>query len=329
MREAVNGKNDILLDVRGLSIFFRTRAEPVRAVEDVSFDIEAAETVALVGESGCGKSITALALAGLLPPSAYLAAGEIRFKARDITRLRGRALRELRGAEMAYIFQDPAASLNPVFRIGAQIAEALRPRPSGAEALKAAEQLLRKVGFASPARQAGAYPHQLSGGMQQRAMIAMALAGKPELLIADEPTTALDVTIQAQILEMLGRLQSEFGMAILLITHNLALVAGTANRIFVMYAGRIVESGPARDILRGAAHPYTRGLLGAVPRLQRASGKAQPIRGAVPAPGRMPEGCRFHPRCDFAGGVCRAEEPREERIAEGRTIRCHFWRQIS
>ncbi len=312
-----------LLDVDALRVFFRTRADPIRAVDGVSFDVAPGETVALVGESGCGKSVTALALTRLVSPPGTVVGGRIRFAGEDLLTISPARLRQVRGASIAYVFQEPASSLNPVFRVGWQIAESLRLHRPGTDIRAEVPLLLERVGLPDPARAARAYPHELSGGMQQRAMIAMALACRPALLVADEPTTALDVTIQAQILELLVRLQAETGMAILLITHNLGLVAGVARRVNVMYAGRIVESGPVEPLLTRPAHPYTRGLLAAVPRLSGPRGRLAGIPGAVPDPARLPSGCPFHPRCPMARPVCRREDPGPVRPGEGRTTRCH------
>ncbi|MCX6994026.1 MAG: ABC transporter ATP-binding protein [Kiritimatiellaeota bacterium] len=317
---------DNLLNVDQLSVFFRTRTEPVRAVNGVSFSVAPGETVALVGESGCGKSVTALALTRLVAKPGYVAGGNIRFAGRDVLAMDPAQLRQMRGAEIAYIFQEPATSLNPVFRVGWQIAEALKLHRAGIAVRAEVISLLNRVGLPDPERRLNAYPHELSGGMQQRVMIAMALACRPRMLVADEPTTALDVTIQAQILDLLVRLQEELGMAILLITHNLGLVAGVARRVNVMYAGRIVERGPVEQILGQSAHPYTRGLMAAVPRLSGGKTRMIGIPGAVPNPARLPTGCPFHPRCPKAQALCRQEDPIETIITEDHRVRCHFWK---
>lgn len=318
-----------LIEVEGLNVYFGSRERPVRAVDGVEFVIREGETVALVGESGCGKSVSSMAMARLVPePPGFYAGGRIRYRGKNVLEMDLRELQALRGNEIAYIFQDPGASLNPVFRIGYQIGEAIRLHRKGMNERKEVAELLRLVGMADPERAARAYPHELSGGMQQRAMIAMALACRPRLLVADEPTTALDVTIQAQILDLLASLQKELGMAILLITHNLGLVAGTAHRVEVMYAGRIVESGPAETVLSMPRHPYTKGLLDAVPRLSGSQGRLKGIDGVVPNPARPPAGCRFHPRCPLCREVCREREPVVESVADGHTSRCHFWREL-
>lgn len=325
--------NNNLLTVDKLSVFFRTRREPVRAVNGASFSISSGETVALVGESGCGKSVTALALTRLVAEPGYVSGGAIQFAGRDVLTMDQKQLRQLRGAEIAYIFQEPATSLNPVFRIGWQIAESFYLHQKGRAVREEVVRLMKLVGLSDPERRRRAYPHELSGGMQQRVMIAMALACRPRLLVADEPTTALDVTIQAQILDLLTRLQAELGMAILLITHNLALVSGIARRVNVMYAGRVVEWGLVEDVLTQPAHPYTRGLLAAVPRLSGGVSRMAGIAGAVPNPAHLPSGCPFHPRCPKAQARCQVEdpletaitsEPREPRGKHG--VRCHFWK---
>ena len=322
------GRAPVLLDVRGVRVYFRTEdaARPVKAADDVSVTIREAETVALVGESGSGKSVTALALARLLPGAGYQAGGTVRFEGEAVEAMSERRLRALRGGRIAYIFQEPATSLNPVFTVGAQIAEAVRahgrtPNPD-AEAVR----LMRLVGLPDPERRCRAYPHEMSGGMQQRVMIAMALACKPRLLVADEPTTALDVTIQAQILELLAGLQARLGMAILLITHNFGLVARLAQTLHVMYAGRIVESGPTRAVLTDPKHPYTAALLRAVPRLRAPAGELVDVRGAIPSLADLPPGCAFHPRCPKAVARCREEAPAEDSCGVGRSVRCHCWR---
>lgn len=319
--------NKALLEVEDLRTYFRAGAEPVRAVDGVSFAVRQGETVALVGESGCGKSVTALSLARLVSqPPGYYAGGRVVFAGRDVLAMGEDELRRLRGKEISYVFQEPAESLNPVFRIGYQVGEAIRLHRPGANLREEILGLLRLVGLPDPEQRMDAYPHELSGGQQQRAMIAMALACSPKLLVADEPTTALDVTIQAQIMQLLRSLQEQLGMAVLLITHNLGLVADVAHRINVMYAGRIVEAGPAESVLSSPKHPYTRALLDAVPRLEGVSGRLRGIEGNVPNPGALPPGCKFHPRCPKCQAVCREREPAEESAGEGHVVKCHFWR---
>ncbi len=323
-----------LLEVEDLRVYFATGGAPARAVDGVSLALGRGEAVALVGESGCGKSVTALALARLAPsPPAVIAGGSIRFEDRDVLAMTDADLRELRGARIAYVFQEPGAALNPVVRVGRQVAEALRLHRPETAVGEEVVNLLRLVGLPDPERVRRAYPHELSGGMQQRAMIAMALACRPALLVADEPTTALDVTIQAQIMELLARLQQELGMALLLITHNLGLAAGFAGRIYVMYAGRIVETGPTGQVLTKPRHPYTRALLEAVPSLAGAPAGLRGIPGSVPAPDRMPAGCRFHPRCPQCRDLCRAREPELAEAGPGHAARCWVrpedWNRLS
>lgn len=315
-----------LLSVNDLRVYFRTRADPVRAVDGASFNISGGETVALVGESGCGKSITALALTRLIPAPGFYAGGSIMFEGRDVSGLDMKGLRRMRGAEISYIFQEPSSSLNPVFTIGYQIAEAINLHRKGLNVRNETIKLLEMVGLADAGRRLRSYPHELSGGMQQRVMIAMALACRPKLLVADEPTTALDVTVQAQILDLLKRLQAKFGMAVLLITHNLGLVADMARRVNVMYAGRVVESGLTEEILAAPRHPYTRGLLAAVPRLDSAAKRMNGIPGAVPNPVSLPQGCKFHPRCSSATDLCRRSEPEEDHVSATHGVKCHYWK---
>ncbi len=300
---------------------------PIRAVDGACFSIQPGETVALVGESGCGKSITALSLARLVPLPGRIAGGRITLGEIDVLGMGEAELRALRGADISYVFQEPATSLNPVFKVGFQIKEALRLHREDVNFREEAANLLRMVGIADPAERLAAYPHQLSGGMQQRVMLAMALACRPRLLVADEPTTALDVTVQAQILDLLMDLQARLGMAILLITHNLGLVAGVAEKVNVMYAGRIVEAGATEHVLRRPLHPYTRGLLAAVPRIDAPPGRLAGIRGTVPSPNRLPSGCPFHPRCDLADDFCRQQAPDVFQTDEpGHCVRCHYWK---
>ncbi len=314
-----------LLEIENLSVEFRAGNRTVRAIDGVSLTVQEGETVCLVGESGSGKSVTALAIGRLLAPNARITTGEIRLAGREVTRLGPRELCSLRGAQVAYVFQEPAVALNPVMRIGAQILEVLRVhRPDFATSAEVV-RLLGLVGIAAPAERARDYPHQLSGGMLQRAMIAMALASQPRLLVADEPTTALDVTIQAQILELLRDLRQQFGMSILLITHHLGIVAEFADRVIVIYAGQVVEQASAAKLLQRPAHPYTRALLAAVPRLGNNSERLSSIAGSVPSAGRFPVGCRFHPRCPLVQPSCRTEAPALMEVEPGRRVRCPFW----
>ena len=322
-------EDSTLVSVRDLRVHFGRPEAPIRAVDGVSFDIRSGETVALVGESGCGKSVTALSLTRLTPGARYGSGSEVRFRGDDVLAMAPDALRRIRGSEIAYVFQEPGASLNPVFRAGYQVQEAIRLHRPDADAAAETLELIRLVGLPNPERVVRSYPHELSGGMQQRVMIAMALACRPNLLIADEPTTALDVTIQAQILELLQELQRRLKMAVLLITHNLGLVADVAHRVNVMYAGRIVECGLTQDVLRQPLHPYTRGLLNAVPRLSGGPDRMVGIEGTVPNPGRLPPGCAFHPRCRMAAAVCRESEPGVSDAGGERSVRCHFWKSMT
>jgi peptide/nickel transport system ATP-binding protein len=293
-----------ILDVENLRISFPSPdGGRFLAVDGVSFTLDRGETVALVGESGCGKSLTSLALLKLVPPPGRIEEGSaIRLGDTDVIGLAGEALRRIRGRRIGMIFQDPMTSLNPVFTVGNQIAEGIRAhfKVSRAEARARSLKLLQEVGIPDAARRLDAYPHQLSGGMRQRVMIAIALAAEPEILVADEPTTALDVTVQAQILEVLDRLRETHGMAVLLITHDLGIVAGRADRVAVMYAGQIVEEAPTAALFARPSHPYTQGLFASVPRLTGPIGRLTPIAGSVPPPTAWPAGCRFRPRCPKA-----------------------------
>jgi len=303
-----------LLEIRDLSVSFRTERGAVRALDGVSFEVPRGRTVGLVGESGSGKSVTSLSIMGLLPkPAARIDAGSIRFAGRELTTLDERALRDVRGKDVAMIFQEPMTSLNPVFTVGFQIGEALRAHKSmsRSEARTRAIALLERVGIPAAKERIDAYPHQLSGGMRQRVMIAIALAGEPQLLIADEPTTALDVTIQAQILDLLSALQRDLGMSVLLITHDLGVVAEHAHDVVVMYAGKIVERATTRQLLEQPLHPYTQGLLSSVPSYVTNRGKSRlaTIPGTVPELSKLPPGCRFVDRCPRAQEDCKQADP--------------------
>ena len=321
---------EALLAVEGLSIAFHTDDGPVRVVDDVSLTIKAGQALGLVGESGCGKSVTAQSLMRLLPmPPALIEAGSVLFDGEDMLTVDERRLRSLRGNRLAMIFQEPMTSLNPTFTVGAQIAETLELHRglSRAEARDKAISGLAEVGIGSPERRLEQYPHQLSGGLRQRVMIAMALVCRPALLIADEPTTALDVTVQAQILDLLDRLQRELGLAILFITHDLGVVADVCNDIAVMYAGRIVETGPTADVLNRPRHPYTAGLLSSSPRRARRGQPLPTIPGAVPPPGTRGPGCGFASRCPHADERCRALLPPTVTIGARQRAAC--WKPLA
>ena len=316
-----------LLEIKNMKMDFGRGADALRAVDGVSLTIGAGETVCLVGESGCGKSVTALSIAQLVPaPPANYVGGEILLNGRDVLKMSSRELRSIRGGVVSYVFQEPGASLNPIFRIGSQIKESLQlhkpEKANDAEVIR----LLKLVGIPAPESRIKNYPFEMSGGMQQRVMIAMALASEPELLVADEPTTALDVTIQAQILELLQELKQRLGMAILLITHNLGIVGDMADRVAVMYAGQIVELAPAKELLRRPLHPYTKALMNSVPKLRGDADRLSAIPGNVPRIGNFPPGCRFAPRCPIAKPECSEKIPELLEVEPGRFVRCPFWK---
>ena len=316
-----------LLEVRNLQTRFALEGGELAAVDGVSFSLEAGRTLGIVGESGCGKSVTALSIMGLVPqPPGRIAAGQILFEGIDLLKLEAAQMRALRGNRIAMIFQEPMSSLNPAFTIGEQIAEGLlRHRTIGKQEAKArAVQMLRQVRMPAPELRYHDYPHRLSGGMRQRAMIAMALACAPKLLICDEPTTALDVTIQAQILDLMRTLREETGTAIILITHDLGVVAELADEVAVMYAGRIVERAPVAQLFAEPQHPYTIGLLGSIPKLHLEQERLAAIEGQVPGPFAQPRGCKFQPRCPFAVERCREDEPILSRIVNTHEAAC--WR---
>ncbi|PYJ95674.1 MAG: ABC transporter ATP-binding protein [Verrucomicrobia bacterium] len=338
-----------LLEIKNLRLEFGTGENAVRAVDDVSLSIEAGETVCLVGESGSGKSVTALSIARLVPsPPARYVSGEIRLDGRDVLNMSKAELCHIRGGVVSYVFQEPGASLNPVFRVGSQIKEALKlhkPRtpslsPSDGERVAKPEEghsrgrtykeevirLLKLVGIPAPELRLKDYPHQLSGGMQQRVMIAMALASQPKLLVADEPTTALDVTIQAQMLDLLRDLKQRLGMSILLITHSLGIVGDIADRVAVMYAGQLVELAPAKGLLRRPLHPYTQALMNSVPGLGAETQRLRAIPGNVPQLDALPSGCRFHPRCPKAQADCSQKVPALIEVESNRWVRCPYWK---
>ncbi len=312
---AAGSRSDALLDVRDLRTHFHVMDGTVRAVDGVSFSIQRGQTLGVVGESGCGKSVTALSIMRLLDiPPAEIVSGEILFQGRDLLKLNDEEMRHVRGNDVAMIFQEPMTSLNPVFTIGDQIAEAvmLHQKLSRKSAWDKAVDSLRSVGISNPERRVKQYPHEMSGGMRQRVMIAMALSCDPKLLIADEPTTALDVTIQAQILELIRKVQDDTGAALMLITHDLGVVAETVNRVVVMYAGRVVEEGSADEVLLAPKHPYTEGLLTSIPSRGMRGQRLNVIRGTVPNPFNMPAGCNFAPRCPYAFAPCPTQDPRIE-----------------
>ena len=318
---------DNILDVINLSTHFFTRAGTIKAADDVSFSIQRGSTLALVGESGSGKSVTSLSIMRLVQQPGKITAGEIVFDGRDLLKISEEQMRRLRGREIAMIFQDPMTSLNPVYTVGDQIAEAieLHERLSRKQAWTKAVEIMKRVKIPDAERRATDYPHQLSGGMRQRVMIAMALSCRPKLLIADEPTTALDVTIQAEILELLKSLRDDFELSMLLITHDLGVVAETAHRVAVMYAGRIVEEAPVRQIFREPRHPYTEGLLRSVPSLTEEGIKRrrlETIEGNVPNLLHLPEGCKFAPRCAYVIDECTAADVPLLRVDDERRARC-------
>ena len=318
------------LDIRDLTVSFDTEQGSVRAARGISYSIEEGEVLGIVGESGSGKSVHALAIMRLLPvPPGRVESGEIRFGGSDLLRISGRQMRAVRGKQISMIFQDPMSSLNPVYTVGFQIRETLRLHLDLARraAARRAADLLDLVGIPDPRRRLLCYPHELSGGMRQRVMIAMALACDPKLIIADEPTTALDVTIQAQIIELIKKLREELGLTVIWITHDLGIVAGLAHRVNVMYAGYVVERGPVGAIFKTPRHPYTMGLLASAPRMdRRTSGKLRPIPGRPPDLARLGPGCPFVPRCSLAGEACRnAMPPLDETLPRGHGVRCWKW----
>ncbi|HDL77640.1 MAG TPA: ABC transporter ATP-binding protein [Lentisphaerae bacterium] len=317
--------NHILLSVQDLHLHFRGRRQLARVLDGVSYEVRREETVCLVGESGCGKTVSALAILGLIPqPPGEIVSGDIMCKGKSLLRLPEEEMRQIRGKHIAMVFQEPMTSLNPVFTVGDQIAEAITVHENvdRAEIRRRCVQLLSDVGMPAAAERLDDYPHQLSGGQRQRVMIAMALACNPEIVIADEPTTALDVTIQAQIVSLFSELQKKRRMSVLYITHDLGVVAGIADRIYVMYAGIIVEQGDCSDIFRNPQHPYTRGLLDSLPDRSRRGEKLHSIPGQVPDPARKPGGCPFHPRCNLAVDTCRHVLPAMCDHGNGHLSRC-------
>ena len=319
-----------LLEIKDLKMDFGKNAAALRAIDGVSLSIGAGESVCLVGESGCGKTVTALSIGKLVPtPPANYVGGEVLLNGRDVLKMSQRELQQVRGGVVSYIFQEPGAALNPVFRVGNQIKESLKlHRPEKANDAEVI-RLLKLVGIPAPESRIRNYPFEMSGGMQQRVMIAMALASEPKLLVADEPTTALDVTIQAQILDLLRELKQRLGMAILLITHNLGIVGDMADRVAVMYAGQIVEMAPARELLRRPLHPYTRALMASVPKLHGGAERLSAIPGNVPRIGNFPPGCRFFPRCPSARPECEKTPPELVEVEAGRWTRCLYAKELA
>ena len=318
--------NGTLLEIKDLSVEFRSGHETVKAVNGVSYTVHAGETFAIVGESGSGKTVSAMAVMKLLPsPPAVIRANEITFKGEDLLKMGRNEWQRFSGEKIAMIFQDALAALNPVFSVGWQISEMFRihRQMERAERERRTIDLLKRVGIPEPNRRARDYPHQFSGGMRQRVMIAMAIALKPDLLIADEPTTALDVTIQAQIMDLLQELRDETGMSLILITHDLGVVSETADRVAIMYAGRIVETGAIGDVLGSPAHPYTLGLLSSAPQSRKKGERLHPIYGSPPNLAYIPEGCAFHPRCQHAEGTCRELVPTILQVTPGHYVTCH------
>ena len=315
-----------LLTISALRTEFPGKSAPLAVVDGVSLRLARGEILAVVGESGCGKSMLSLSIMRLVPRPGRIAAGSVMFDGTDLASLSEREMRAIRGRRIGMVFQEPMTSLNPSFTVADQLTEAMRAHDraaSKAELRQRAIAALDRVRIPAAAKRLDDYPHQMSGGMRQRVMIAMALACEPDLLIADEPTTALDVTVQAQILDLLRRLQQEFGMAIILITHDLGVVAEMADDIAVMYAGKVVERAPTTAIFDDPQHPYTLGLLGSIPRLEEERDRLLAIEGAVPPPGSIQAGCRFHPRCVFATEICRSDSPSLRMLGEGHGVACH------
>ncbi len=316
---------EIIAEIKNLKTYFLTDEGVVRAVDDVSFSIEKGKTLGIVGESGSGKSITSLSMMRLIQqPPGRIVGGEILFKGSDLLQMSNAEMRNVRGNDIAMIFQEPMTSLNPVIRIGKQISEAIKLHQhlDDAEAKKKTIELLKLVHIPNPEKRYRDYPHQLSGGMRQRVMIAMALSCNPEVLICDEPTTALDVTMQAQILDLINEMKQKLGSAIIMITHAMGVIAETADDVIVMYAGKIMEYAPVDALFQNPMHPYTQGLLNSIPKLNQVDEKLVSIRGTVPKPTKMPKGCPFNPRCDYARDICLQERPGEIRADDGRIVSC-------
>ena len=319
-----------LLEVSGLTTVFETREGTAPAVQEASFRLHRGETLGLVGESGCGKTVTALSIMRLIRPPGRIAAGSVRFDGRDLLTLPEREMRDIRGNRISMIFQEPSASLNPVFTIGSQITEVYlhHKNMDRKEAAMRSADMLRHVGLPDAERLMAAYPHQLSGGMRQRALIAMSLACIPDIVIADEPTTAIDVTVQAQILDLMRQLKRDFGMAVLLISHDLAVVADMCDRVAMMYASRIVETASSEELFLHPSHPYTIGLLHSIPSTHAPHSRLPLIPGQVPRPTHYPVGCHFHDRCPFATEACRVEEPVLQPIGDEHEVACWHWTKV-
>ncbi|GCE01452.1 ABC transporter ATP-binding protein [Embleya hyalina] len=320
-----------LLEVDNLHVEFRTREGVAKAINGVSYDVSAGETLAVLGESGSGKSVTAQTIMGILDmPPGHITGGEIRFHGKDMLKMSKEERRKIRGQKISMIFQDALSALNPVYSVGFQLAEmfTVHRGMSRKNAKLKAIELMDQVRIPAAKDRVDDYPHQFSGGMRQRIMIAMALALDPELIIADEPTTALDVTVQAQVMDLLAELQRERNMGLILITHDLGVVADVADKIAVMYAGRIVEQAPVRELYRQPTHPYTKGLLESIPRLDHKGRELYAIKGLPPNLMRIPSGCAFNPRCPYAQDICRSDVPPLHRISAGRGSACHFWETV-
>ncbi|GAA1395091.1 ABC transporter ATP-binding protein [Kitasatospora putterlickiae] len=335
-----NGRLEVgtpLLEVKDLHVEFHTRDGVAKAVNGVNYSVAAGETLAVLGESGSGKSVTAQTIMGILDmPPGKIAQGQILFRGQDMLAMKEEERRQIRGQKIAMIFQDALSSLNPVMTVGAQLGEMFRVHrgASKKEAREKAIELMERVRIPAAKQRVGDYPHQFSGGMRQRIMIAMALSMEPDLIIADEPTTALDVTVQAQVMDLLAELQAEFNMGLILITHDLGVVADVADKIAVMYAGRIVETAPVRDLYANPAHPYTKGLLRSIPRLDQKGQELYAIKGLPPNLLKVPAGCAFNPRCDVATDLCRTEIPKLHQVTDkdgkeltGRRSACHLWKE--
>jgi oligopeptide/dipeptide ABC transporter ATP-binding protein len=327
---------DVLLKVENLTTTFQTDEDSITVLDDVSFDLQHGESLGIVGESGCGKSVTALSIMRLLPrPAGQVVKGVISYKGKDLLSLSTEQMHSVRGKKIAMIFQEPMTALNPVHRIGKQLGEIYQihfPEMTEEESRSAQTDILKKVGIPAPEKRLREYPHQLSGGMRQRVMIAMALSCKPDILIADEPTTALDVTTQNQILNLMRDLQQEINMSIIFITHDLGVIAEMCDRVIVMYAGRIVEQAPVNDLFASPYHPYTKGLLDSIPRLETPhKSRLEIIEGLVPNLKNLPKGCRFKSRCDFQVDACGDTDPREEKTDETslRTVACIRWQELN